>query len=218
MTSEIKKIHSPSHAINYTSLRAPSKSSAPYTSTVELDPSAPSSSLDREFILTIQATRIDAPQCIAEVVPEKKTVALSLTLVPRFGVESIDSQEYVFLIDRSGSMNEESRIDFAKNALLIFMKSLPSDRTFFNIVSFGSLHSSLWNSSQAYSRASLKIAVRKLYLSYCRSFVFICLGRPSTSTACKQIWGAQRSGVRYPAFLGGVIKPFQRPSSCSRME
>ena len=57
--------------------------------------------------------------------------------------------EYIFLLDRSGSMGG-SRIQKATEALALFIKSLPQD-TFFNVVSFGSHSESLFPSSVKYN-------------------------------------------------------------------
>ncbi|KAH9935466.1 uncharacterized protein B0H18DRAFT_1114207 [Fomitopsis serialis] len=78
MTSVIENVVSPSHGIGV--------------------------AYDEERTRCSVAGKIDVPRCVAEVLPEKRSVALSLTLVPRFGVRPIEKQEYIFVIDRSGSM------------------------------------------------------------------------------------------------------------------
>lgn len=50
--------------------------------------------------------------------------------------------EFIFLIDRSGSMSGQ-RFEMAKTALLLFIKSLPVN-SYFNIVSFGSKFKSMY--------------------------------------------------------------------------
>ena len=67
------------------------------------------------------------------------------------------STEYIFLVDRSGSMGG-SRIHSVKAALQILLRSLPSRNTTFNIVSFGSHHNSLWPTSQPYSAEAMETA------------------------------------------------------------
>ena len=52
---------------------------------------------------------------------------------------------FVFLLDRSGSMGGE-RIREAKNALILFLQSLPPN-SLFQIVSFGSEHENMFFSA-----------------------------------------------------------------------
>ena len=155
MASAIEEVVSPSHNVNVVMQDGDSTGSR---CNVSLDPST-AAYLDKDFILSIKANDVDAPRGIAETLANKNSVALSLTLVPRFGVKPIETQEYIFVIDRSGSMEQDNKMEYAKNALLIMIKSLPSSGTTFNIFSFGSSHSSLWPESQIYSPATLNTAV-----------------------------------------------------------
>mmetsp|Transcript_8452 Transcript_8452/g.7503 ORF Transcript_8452/g.7503 Transcript_8452/m.7503 type:complete len:125 (+) Transcript_8452:355-729(+) len=68
--------------------------------------------------------------------------------------------EYVFIIDRSGSMSG-SRIEMAKNALLLFLRSLPVNSKF-NVVGFGSSHELYSKSSVDYTFDNLQDAEIKI--------------------------------------------------------
>ncbi|EIW62130.1 uncharacterized protein TRAVEDRAFT_117138 [Trametes versicolor FP-101664 SS1] len=165
LTSKIIGITSPSHEIDVEpSTRIQSRPAPLYSTTVKLRKPAP---FDRDLVISIQAEKLDAPRCVAEVDEKARTVALSLTTVPRFGAPTVESQEYVFLIDRSGSMRDEYRMDYAKDALHHLIKNLPTSNTLFNIVSFGSKHSSLWGASIAYERRAVQEA--EVYIDGMRS-------------------------------------------------
>lgn len=159
LTSKIIEVTSPTHnsdVVVQPSQRLQGGSAPLYGSEVHLR--APVD-LDKEFVLFIQAEKLGTPRCIAEIDAKKHTVALSLTLVPRFGAPNVESQEYIFLVDRSGSM-AGSRIDCAKDTLKHLLKGLPSNSTFFNIISFGTEFSPMWYSSVIYNRYNLAAAVR----------------------------------------------------------
>ena len=62
--------------------------------------------------------------------------------------------EYIFLLDRSGSMGG-ARIYKAKEALILFIKSLPQD-SYFNVVSFGSSFEYTFKNSVKYIDNNIK--------------------------------------------------------------
>ena len=71
--------------------------------------------------------------------------------------------EFIFMIDRSGSMNG-NLINNAKETILLFLHSLPCN-AYFNVISFGTYFQSLFKESQPYSQANLEDActhVRKI--------------------------------------------------------
>ncbi|KAL4482046.1 hypothetical protein ABPG73_000570 [Tetrahymena malaccensis] len=68
--------------------------------------------------------------------------------------------EYIFLLDRSGSMRGKP-ISKALEALQLFLQSLPPD-SYFNIVSFGSSFRKLYERSQKYDSQTLKFASNKI--------------------------------------------------------
>ena len=70
--------------------------------------------------------------------------------------------EFIFFLDRSASM-EGNRIKKATEALILFIKSLPTD-SYFNVVSFGSNYQSLFPSSVQYSDKWISKAVEKIFI------------------------------------------------------
>ncbi|KII87048.1 hypothetical protein PLICRDRAFT_113205 [Plicaturopsis crispa FD-325 SS-3] len=113
--------------------------------------------LGREFVLSVHAAGLDAPRCFAERGKTREgheTVALQLTLVPKLTLPPVPAQEYIFLVDRSGSMSG-GRIAIAKRTLGMLLRMLPSSNTMFNIWSFGTNYASLWTASQGYNAATM---------------------------------------------------------------
>jgi hypothetical protein len=105
---------------------------------------------------------LDAPRCVAELHPDPShdTVAMALTFVPRFKLPDLARQEFIFLVDRSGSM-DGARIAAARKALVVLLRSLPHKDSLFQIMSFGSDAASLWpEGSKAYNQETLEQATR----------------------------------------------------------
>ncbi|KZV97090.1 hypothetical protein EXIGLDRAFT_833087 [Exidia glandulosa HHB12029] len=112
--------------------------------------------LDRDVSIVVKASDLDSPRCVLERLQHEQETSdcFALTLVPRFAVEPLDVQEYIFLVDRSGSMGGQ-RIAKVRDALQIMLRSLPSRGTSFNIVSFGSRFDALWSGPREYTAESV---------------------------------------------------------------
>jgi hypothetical protein len=136
MTQAITAVSSPTHPVAMT-LGSPVKELTgdfqPSKAYVYLHES--STFLEKDVVILISSQKLDHPRCSVErYLPsegaEETTDAYALTLVPRFNLPPLPGQEYVFLVDRSGSMSG-SRITQVKAALQIMLKSLPSKNTSF---------------------------------------------------------------------------------------
>ncbi|PGH18356.1 hypothetical protein AJ79_00422 [Helicocarpus griseus UAMH5409] len=112
---------------------------------------------DKDFVLIVNAKDQEVPSGFVEThptIPNQR--AVMATLVPKFNIPN-NSPEIVFIIDRSGSMEDE--IATLRSALRVFLKSLPVGVKF-NICSFGSSYSFMWTKSQAYDASSLEKALQ----------------------------------------------------------
>ncbi|KAL8280106.1 hypothetical protein RQP46_007436 [Phenoliferia psychrophenolica] len=159
--SPIAKIGCPSHSIE-TSLgpdpSLPNAASLAFSNYAQVNFASPKD-LSSDIILTVKSAGLDAPRCIAEIHPTDGTVALATTTVPRFKLPDVARQEFVFLVDRSGSMGT-GRMETAKKALVVLLRSLPAVGTEFNVLSFGSQCTPLWTSSRQYNQATLDEATK----------------------------------------------------------
>jgi len=125
--------------------------------------------LTQSFVLDVNGYGLDAPRCFAERDPrDPDTVAMQLTFVPTNELSPISTAEYLFLVDRSGSMKGPS-IDRVKRALSGLLHMLPTERTFFNIFGFGSRVDSLWLESHQHDRMNLNLAVSSATMFVCSS-------------------------------------------------
>ncbi|KAJ6476258.1 von Willebrand factor type A domain-containing protein [Mycena sanguinolenta] len=158
----ISSIGCPSHSVS-TELgpdpALPNAQELPFSNyaRVSLTSEAP---LDRDFVLAVKSAGLDAPRCVAELHPIHSTTALALTVVPRFKLPDVSRQEFVFLVDRSGSMGG-GRIAAARRALVVMLRSLPAKDSLFQIASFGSHCTLFWEEgSRSYNQATLDHATQ----------------------------------------------------------
>ncbi|CAF3138720.1 unnamed protein product [Rotaria sp. Silwood2] len=68
------------------------------------------------------------------------------------------NNEFIFIVDCSGSMQDENKIGLARQAMVLFLKSLPVDCQF-NIIRFGSDYKTLFNNvTEKYNEQNAKVA------------------------------------------------------------
>lgn len=158
MNGSIRGIQSPSHPISVDigTHTADSNTFSPNKARATLALSTTTlTGLDKDFTLIVNSTGMADPRAFLAPHPTlPDTSTLMVTLVPKFTLPQ-QRLEIVFIVDRSGSMY--NKMTTLKSALHLFLASLPIG-TYFNIVSFGQSHSFLWESSQAYSEATLNTA------------------------------------------------------------
>ncbi|PKK65378.1 hypothetical protein RhiirC2_786242 [Rhizophagus irregularis] len=150
MTSIIQIIESPSHKIS-TEMNIDEN---PKISKITLVDQI--TYLEKDFILVVKSKDLDQPRAFLEYNPETQTNCVMLTLVPKFSLNTTIT-ELIFVVDRSGSMSGEP-MKKAAEALELLLRSISED-CYFNVVSFGSHHDSLFSKSQLYSEESLSEAI-----------------------------------------------------------
>ena len=110
--------------------------------------------MNRDLVVLIKSK--DSHKPIVFVEKSEDSIAAMVSLIPNF-TQKEHKTELIFLVDQSFSMRGK-RLDMAKEALKIFLHSLPFN-CYFNIVSFGSTFNYLFeNASIIYDDHSLQKA------------------------------------------------------------
>ncbi|XP_063350442.1 von Willebrand factor A domain-containing protein 5A-like [Pelmatolapia mariae] len=116
---------------------------------------------------------VEAGQASAEPGSLMGDPVVMVSLYPEFPQSVMSSVtscgEFVFLIDRSGSMDcptnnseqQETRISSARDTLLLLLKSLPMG-CYFNIYSFGSSYEHIFPKSVEYGEKTMEEALKKV--------------------------------------------------------
>ena len=120
--------------------------------------------LDKDLVILAHLKEAHTPRAISELgdrkLSQKKFMgspAVMLNFFPKFESKKV-ACEFVFIVDRSGSMNG-SFIRSASETLVLFLKSIPPGCSF-NIIGFGSSYRTLFPSSVPYNQSSLDVAIQ----------------------------------------------------------
>jgi len=131
----IASVSSPSHSIQVTS-----RSDNNQYPTMDAYLIQENTHLDRDIILNID---LKQQEILTYTLLEQQAIMVSL--VPTLKLCDTSNKmnqincEYIFIVDCSGSMSGENKIGYARQAMSIFIKSLPSG-SYFNIFRFGSTY------------------------------------------------------------------------------
>ncbi|XP_065183198.1 von Willebrand factor A domain-containing protein 5A-like [Sycon ciliatum] len=119
--------------------------------------------MDGDVIIRVEHSDLHKPAVVlsSQADVDQGSAALMLTFMPEFEdsiTEQAEDLEFVFLVDRSGSMGYgggvSTPIRQCRDALQLFLRSLPEGCAF-NIVGFGSRYEKLFEESRVYDSKSL---------------------------------------------------------------
>ena len=154
LPSPLVQITSPSHPTLFTQ-----RSLTPHSASLHYS-TAGAASLDADLVFLIEQRRCFEPRAMLELDPALRTAAVSLAFIPPplpMAAASALSCEFVFLIDRSGSMAGSS-IAAVRSTMQTLLRSLPTGCRF-NIVGFGTTHHNFFGYNCAsYTSDSLRQA------------------------------------------------------------
>ena len=112
-------------------------------------------SMDKDIVLLLKEEKGSHFRACVEV-DEKGSVAGFVTLLPQVEFKDM-ARDFVFVVDRSGSMGQ--KIKQVGEALALFIRALPVSCTF-NVVGFGSSFAPLFPTSKPYTEESLEEAAQ----------------------------------------------------------
>jgi len=122
---------------------------------------------ERDLVIHITTVANYEPQVYIESSPQYNTTAIMLSFVPDFSLDLLDTDaktEFIFIIDRSGSMEGE-KIKQLQQAMSLIIDLIPSD-SLFNIIGFGESFSALFDGG---SQNISDINVRNITQEYINS-------------------------------------------------